>query len=172
MRTARADEDVRALGRGLRRLAVFKRTRPGGDRPSAFPRIRLQRSGSTRRSISSRRSFHRSSKLAANGPVGVALEDLHWRDPSSVVALRAFQRRLSRLPIGLLATMRTSPRNHELEAFLQMAIDFGAHLVSISPLREVDVSRLAGQLLGVPPGPKLNELLNGAAGNSLLSPSY
>jgi predicted ATPase len=45
-------------------------------------------------------------EAALHGPVAIVLEDLHWADAATVVALRALGRRLSHLPIGLLATSR------------------------------------------------------------------
>ena len=45
--------------------------------------------------------------LAERGPVILALEDLHWADLSTLRALRSFVRRLSHLPVTLLATLRS-----------------------------------------------------------------
>ena len=45
-------------------------------------------------------------------PLRIVLEDLHWADPGTVVALRALGRRLAHLPIASLGgTFRRSPRS-------------------------------------------------------------
>jgi predicted ATPase len=46
---------------------------------------------------------------ALNGPVLIMLEDLHWADAGTVVALRALGRRLAHLPLALLGTFRPWP---------------------------------------------------------------
>jgi DNA-binding CsgD family transcriptional regulator len=47
--------------------------------------------------------------LTADGPVVVALDDVHWLDPSSAAVLQIALRRLERERVGLLATLRTAP---------------------------------------------------------------
>src|SRR6266545_5164262 len=53
-------------------------------------------------------------RLSLSAPV-IALEDLHWADPSTLVAFRHLRRRLAHLPLALLGTLRPSPPTPELD---------------------------------------------------------
>jgi hypothetical protein len=104
---------------------------------------------------------------ALEGPVAVVLEDLHWADPATVVALRALGRRLAHLPIALLGTFRPSPRSLELERLIETWQHEGALHLTLAPLEHPDVIELAAELTGGRPGPELERQLSSAAGNPL-----
>lgn len=45
-------------------------------------------------------------RVATAGPVVVALDDLHWADPPTLLALHGLTKRISRLPIAVVVTLR------------------------------------------------------------------
>lgn len=49
--------------------------------------------------------------LAAAGPIVIAIDDTHWLDPATERVLRFAIRRLADVPIRILATQRTGPRD-------------------------------------------------------------
>ncbi len=52
--------------------------------------------------------------LAQRGPLLLALDDVHWLDPSSGGVLQIALRRLRDEPLGLLMTLRETPKTHVL----------------------------------------------------------
>src|SRR5216683_2697532 len=52
--------------------------------------------------------------LSDQGPVLVALDDLHWADSSTLLAFRWLMRRLTEAPLLLIGTVRPVPRTVEL----------------------------------------------------------
>ena len=101
------------------------------------------------------------------GPMALALEDLQWADPSTIVTLSSVARRLTYLPVALLATFRPVPRAPELEVLVDALTRDGAQRIMLGPLPEEVVARLVAQLVGTEPGPSLLQAVTGAAGNPL-----
>ena len=76
------------------------------------------------------------------GPVLLALEDVHWADSSTLLALRWMSRRLNHAPLLVVATLRPSPRAGELEQLLDDALAHGARLIRLEPLDDREVEAL------------------------------
>ena len=106
-------------------------------------------------------------EAALRGPVAIVLEDLHWTDPETVVALRALGRRLAHMPVALLATFRPSPRPIELDRLIDSWERDGALHLTLSPLEHRSVVELAAALIGGRPDEELERQLSAAAGNPL-----
>lgn len=106
-------------------------------------------------------------EAALRRPVVIVLEDLHWSDPATVVALRALGRRLAHLPIGLVATFRPSPRPIELDRLIETWQADGALHLRLAPLEHESVLELAGELVDGRAGGELERQLSAAAGNPL-----
>ena len=105
--------------------------------------------------------------VASGGPVMLALEDLHWADPSTLLTVRALARCLARAPVLLMATFRPSPHRRELERLVQTCADEGALRLRLGPLEEDAVTALIAEAAGATPGPRLRRQLGGAGGNPL-----
>jgi DNA-binding CsgD family transcriptional regulator len=105
--------------------------------------------------------------LALERPVMVALEDLQWADPGTLVALRALGRRLTHLPLALLGTFRPSPRSVELERLTDDWRAVGGLHLALGGLHHAQVLELAVELIGVPVGPTLEQQLVKSAGTPL-----
>jgi DNA-binding CsgD family transcriptional regulator/tetratricopeptide (TPR) repeat protein len=106
-------------------------------------------------------------RLCLSAPVVIAVEDLHWADPSTLLVLRQLCRRLVHLPLALIGTLRTSPRSPELDRLLgEFATHGGLHLLlgSIDPEAVV---ALVTEVVRTPPGPTLLQAVEGAGGNPL-----
>ncbi len=105
--------------------------------------------------------------LALDGPILIRVEDLHWADPGTVVALRALGRRLAHLPLAVLGTFRPWPRSVELERLIEDWRSVGALHLVLDGLEHAGVLELAAELLGAPVGPTLERQLAKAAGTPL-----
>jgi DNA-binding CsgD family transcriptional regulator len=105
--------------------------------------------------------------LSDHGPVLLALEDVHWADSSTLLALRWMSRRLDHAPLLVVATLRPSPRVGALKQLLDDALAYGARLVRLEPLDDRDVEALVRAELGLPPSRALVEAVGRAGGNPL-----
>ena len=106
-------------------------------------------------------------EAALAGPVALALEDLQWADPSTIVTLRSLARRLTYVPVALLASLRPVPRAPDLEGLLDALVRDGAERIALGPLPEEVVGQLVAELVRTQPGSSLLEKVAGAAGNPL-----
>ncbi len=106
-------------------------------------------------------------QLATTSPVLLALEDVHWSDPSALLGLRVLGRRLGYAPVMLVGTFRPSPHRGELQRLVATCADEGGLCVRLEPLEEAAVIGLAAEAMGAAPGPRLRGQLGGAGGNPL-----
>ena len=106
-------------------------------------------------------------EAALAGPVALALEDLQWADPSTIVTLRSLARRLTYVPVALLASLRPVPRAPDLEGLIDALVRDGAERIALGPLPEEVVAQLVAELVRAQPGSSLLEKVAGAAGNPL-----
>ncbi len=103
----------------------------------------------------------------ADGPVAVAVDDLHWADPASVLLLHRLGRVAGQLPLLLVGVRRSGAGRADLRALTRSWLEHGAARIVLGPLPEAAVSRLVADLAGGEPGPALRGLVSGAAGNPL-----
>ncbi len=104
---------------------------------------------------------------ALGSPVLIAVEDLQWADRETIVALRAIGRRLSHLPIALLASFRPWPRSPELETLIESWSREGELRLTLTALDADEVVELAADVIGATPGSTLALQLDSATGNPL-----
>jgi DNA-binding CsgD family transcriptional regulator len=102
---------------------------------------------------------------ALDGPVALMLEDVHWADPSTIVALRALSRRLAYVPVGLVCTLRPLPRGSGLAALIDALEREEVPRIVLGPLGGDAVATLVGDLVQAEPGPVLMDEVATAAGN-------
>jgi DNA-binding CsgD family transcriptional regulator/tetratricopeptide (TPR) repeat protein len=106
-------------------------------------------------------------RLCLSAPMVLAVEDLHWADPSTLLCLHQLSRRLAHLPLALLATLKPSPWSPELDRLLgELLAHGGSHLV-LGSMGPGEVAALVTEVLGSPPGPTLLQAVEGAGGNPL-----
>ena len=106
-------------------------------------------------------------EACGRSPLLMVLEDLHWADSSTLLALRSVMHRLAHVPLLLVASLRPSPHAADLDQLLDEALRVDARCVRLHPLSADDVEALASSELGLQPGPELSAMLTKAGGNPL-----
>ncbi len=100
-------------------------------------------------------------------PVAVILDDTHWADPSSLLALDRLAESTADLPLLIVLTMRPLPRPDELSALLYQLTSRRMESLHLAPLAERDIAALVARTAGVTVGPALRSGLAAAGGNPL-----
>jgi tetratricopeptide (TPR) repeat protein len=103
----------------------------------------------------------------AASPVALAIDDLHWADPASILLLHRLGREAGQLPLLLVGTIRGGPSRADVEALIRSWLRHGAAQIVLGPLPDSAVTQLVTGLIGGTPGPVLRELIDGTAGNPL-----
>jgi DNA-binding CsgD family transcriptional regulator len=103
---------------------------------------------------------------AMQRPLVLLLEDVHWADHGSILALHRLTRR-DDLPICTVVTCRPVPRPDELRRVFDGMVDAGGLHLQLQPLDDDAVFELAQADLGANPGPLLRSQLARTAGNPL-----
>ncbi len=103
----------------------------------------------------------------AEQPVLVVIEDLHWADSSTLLAIRSLARQLSQAPLLLVVTTRPAPQPAELVELLDELAAAGACVMPLRALSSDETDGLACRELGASPGPGLTAALARASGNPL-----
>ncbi|HYH51118.1 MAG TPA: AAA family ATPase [Acidimicrobiia bacterium] len=104
--------------------------------------------------------------LAAQGPVTLVLEDLHWSDQSTLVFLHLLEGQISGWPLLVVTTHRPGAVAETDRLLNGLGRRAGSRVV-LGPLPDGDVRALAREALGGEPGPLLQTHLVGASGNPL-----
>lgn len=96
------------------------------------------------------------SRLAAQQPLLVILEDLHWADPTSLELLELLPRRLAGDRVVILGTARSDEVNEDLDKCLSTLRRARASVeFSIDPLSLDGVGQMLSSFLSNPPSPAL-----------------
>jgi ATP/maltotriose-dependent transcriptional regulator MalT len=103
--------------------------------------------------------------LSAAAPVLLAIEDLHWADPSTLLALHHVIRRETSHPVAIIGTLRPTPRSAELDRLVEIVSGGAGVHVQLSPLDPGAVAALTEQTVGAPPQQALLASLASAGGN-------
>jgi len=108
------------------------------------------------------------------GPLALCVDDIHWADGATLLALGSLVRRVEDLPLLLAVTARPGPPSAELEAFFHVvgvgAGRAGNHAarIELAPLDDGAVAALAETQAGAPLGPRLAAFVSRCGGNPLL----
>ena len=105
-------------------------------------------------------------QLALERAVAVVIDDLHWADPSTLLALRTVARRLEGYRLLIVAASR--PPDPSIEREWRHVRADATETITLHPLAGDAVSALAASHVGSAPGPNLRTLLQSAGGNPLL----
>ncbi|HWD09463.1 MAG TPA: AAA family ATPase [Actinomycetota bacterium] len=102
---------------------------------------------------------------SAGRPMLMVLEDLHWADPSTLLALNRLLKEVPVLPCVIVATMQPLPLGSDRRSLREQLVARGAVELRLGRLGEDETAALVGNLLGVPAGPRLLAQLRRAGGN-------
>jgi DNA-binding CsgD family transcriptional regulator len=103
--------------------------------------------------------------LCAAGPVLLVVEDLHASDDASLLAWNRLARVAPSLPLLLVSTSRALPYRPRLVQLRELIRQRRGTIITVGPLAESDVERLAEHHLGAKPGPALSAYLAVIGGN-------
>ena len=106
-------------------------------------------------------------EFSSTVPVALVVEDLQWADPLTLRALHAIARHLTRVPLALFATVRGGSHGVDVDRAIADFLGRGAVHVLLGPLSSEEAAHLAGEVVGLPAGPRLLEQVDGAGGNPL-----
>lgn len=104
---------------------------------------------------------------AVRRPVVVLVEDLHWADELSLRGIASLLRRSGPLAIGVVATMRPTPRTPSLLRTLDAAGRAGVPTLHLDGLDASAVAGLVASLTAAAPGAGLRRRLDATGGNPL-----
>jgi DNA-binding CsgD family transcriptional regulator len=104
--------------------------------------------------------------LCSASPLVLVVDNLHWSDSSTLLLLERLVDICHLYPTLVLLTTRPSERP-EVQALLARAGQGHVAALEVGPLDPLSVAALARELLGAPPGPRLEAELARAAGNPL-----
>lgn len=105
-------------------------------------------------------------QLSSASPVVLALEDLHWADPSTLRFLRHLARRVTQFRVAVFATIRPSPTGPDLTSAVHDLLSHGQHL-KLQPLEAEAVTSLAEDVVSARLGSRLRKQVAGAGGSPL-----
>jgi DNA-binding CsgD family transcriptional regulator/tetratricopeptide (TPR) repeat protein len=108
-------------------------------------------------------------RAAASGPLLIVIDDAQWADNGTVAALRSLPRALAGSPIAWLVAWRPSPETApDTAAAIDQLKRNGATVITLGPLDDAAVARLAAELLGGEPAERVLGLVEQAAGSPFL----
>ncbi|WP_243866275.1 BTAD domain-containing putative transcriptional regulator [Actinophytocola oryzae] len=105
--------------------------------------------------------------LCADGPLVLALDDLHWADEASMVVWHRLAAETARRPLLLVGATRPVPQRAETDRLRSDVAGHGGASIALTPLTEPDVASMVDGLVGAPPGPHLRAVTARASGNPL-----
>jgi DNA-binding CsgD family transcriptional regulator len=100
--------------------------------------------------------------LAADRPVVLAVDDLHWCDPTSMSWLAYLARRIEGLPVALVMAARPAEPGADDALLEQLRATGGLQRLVPAPLRLAAVDRLARTALGAQVEPAFTEACHAA----------
>lgn len=101
-------------------------------------------------------------------PVLIVLDDLHWADELTVLALRDMVLALRTSPVGWLLALRPLPRRSAVRDGLRwIATEHGRQL-HLGPLNRPEIAQVCQNHLGAAPSPELLALAERSGGNPFL----
>ncbi|WP_158566782.1 helix-turn-helix transcriptional regulator [Actinomadura craniellae] len=100
----------------------------------------------------------------ARGPMLVVLDDLHWADPTALLALRSLVPELASYPLVWTLSRTTGDDPGDAERLFDFLEAEGATRIALQPLDAAARAEIATDVLGAEPGPDLLTLADEAGG--------
>lgn len=108
-------------------------------------------------------------RLAADGPVLVAIDDAHWADRATLATLWALARRHADLGLLLVVAFRPTPRPDELARVIDGSTDLDSIHLRLGPIADDALAALAADVVGPNVDPARLAALRGARGNPFVA---
>jgi DNA-binding CsgD family transcriptional regulator len=143
---------IQALGQSTQTLLASPDLAGGGD-----ARLRLLEAVQARLE-----------ERAARGPLLITLDDLHWADPTTLLAISTLVPELSSYPLVWILSRTTGRKHSGVERLYDVLERDGATRVTVGALARPAVAQIATDVLGVAPSPELLTLVAGTGGNPFL----
>jgi predicted ATPase len=106
-------------------------------------------------------------QAAREQPLLIVIDNLHWADPSTLLALGSLTAQLFSYPILWLLSRRPFPSSPQMEALIERVTAHGSARLELGPLTAGACTRLAEDLLGHTSDPDMDRLVARAEGNPL-----
>lgn len=146
-------------------MAVVMEALIGGSQPLIEPRGLMAR-GASGDSLWLLQEFQAAlEQLALDRPVLICLDDLHWADAGSALAVRVLSQWLSTFPVCWILATRPGQDSEPLRRMLQQFNAAGAETIRLAPLDDQAVTAVVADLLGAVPNRELLDTVDQAAGN-------
>ncbi|WP_158566693.1 helix-turn-helix transcriptional regulator [Actinomadura craniellae] len=100
----------------------------------------------------------------ARGPMLIVLDDLHWADPTALLALRSLVPELASYPLAWVLSRTAGDGSGDAERLFDFLESDGATRIELRPLDYVATAEVATDILGAEPGPDLLALAEEAGG--------
>jgi DNA-binding CsgD family transcriptional regulator/tetratricopeptide (TPR) repeat protein len=102
---------------------------------------------------------------AARHPLVIIIDDMHWADDTTLLAVGSLPMRLFSVPILWVFARRTCPSCPPLEAAWRRLDQGGAVTLQLGPISDTAVAAIVEDLVGCPPDRRLALELERAGGN-------
>ncbi|GAA4511708.1 LuxR family transcriptional regulator [Actinoallomurus oryzae] len=111
---------------------------------------------------------NRLEERVARGPFLIALDDLQWADPTTLLALRSIVPELASYPLVWILARTTGIAASGADRVFEILARDGAVRIALEPLSEQAVAEVIDDLLGAAPGPDLLAMTAATGGNPFL----
>lgn len=102
------------------------------------------------------------------GPLLIALDDLQWADPTTILALRSMIPELASYPLMWILARRTDGTDSGIAQLFEVLERDGARRVVLEPLGDCAVAEVVADVLGATPSTELLSLTAATGGNPYL----
>ena len=106
--------------------------------------------------------------LAAQGPVVLTVDDLHWSDTASLRYLAYLLRRVEGMPVLVVGTLRTGEQHDDDDLLAELTADPATTVISPGPLSPEGVADVVRGRLGDAADPFISACHHTTSGNPLL----
>ncbi|GLY80761.1 helix-turn-helix transcriptional regulator [Actinoallomurus iriomotensis] len=107
-------------------------------------------------------------RRAAHGPLLVTLDDLHWADPTTLLALRTLIPELASYPLVWILSRTTGSGDAGVDRLYEVLEREGATRMRLAALDDRAVAAVVADVLGATPDAEVLELAAGAGGNPFI----
>ncbi|GAB2867581.1 LuxR family transcriptional regulator [Actinoallomurus bryophytorum] len=104
----------------------------------------------------------------SHGPLLIALDDLQWADPTTLLALRSLIPELASYPLVWILSCTTGHTACGVDRLYEVLQRDGAGRVVLEPLGERAVAEIVADVLGAAPSPELLALTGATGGNPFM----